>query len=66
VVLSRDVSKKRKSAHLKQKGGLKANQQPKEKKQSKKWFISFLVILALTLLSYANSVRNQFVFDDIF
>ena len=67
MVPSRDVSKKRKSAHLKRKGGLKADQQPREMKQSNKiWFIALLVILALTLLSYANSVRNQFVFDDIY
>ncbi len=67
MVLSRDVSKKRKSAHRKRKGGLKADQQPKDMKQSNKiWFISLLVILTLSLLSYANSVRNQFVFDDIY
>ena len=28
--------------------------------------IALLVVLAVTLLSYANSVRNQFVFDDVY
>ena len=58
---------RKKGSHLKKKGGLNANQQPSEKKLSNRiWFSSLLVILVLTLLSYANSVRNQFVFDDIY
>ena len=37
-----------------------------EKKQATmKWYLLLAVIMAVTLLSYANSLTNQFVFDDV-
>jgi len=37
-----------------------------EKKESvKRWYILFALIAAVTLISYFNSLNNQFVFDDI-
>ncbi|MDX1778590.1 MAG: hypothetical protein R3339_06900, partial [Thermodesulfobacteriota bacterium] len=64
MVFARDVHKKRKGAHLKKKKDQK--QQKKENQFQRKWFIALLVVLVVTLLSYANSVRNQFVFVDIY
>lgn len=37
----------------------------KKKREGGRWFWFFLVILVLTALSYANSLQNQYVFDDL-
>ena len=36
-----------------------------KKKAGRRWFWFFLIILAVTALSYANSLQNQHVFDDL-
>ena len=67
MVRSRNVQKQQDARPRKKGDPLNTEFQRKERKQSNRiWFSSFMVILALTLLSYANSVRNQFVFDDIY
>jgi len=65
VVFAGEVYKKRKGAHLKKKKDLK-QQRKKENQSRRKWFMGLLAVLVVTLFSYANSVNNQFVFDDIY
>ncbi len=36
-----------------------------KKGSTRKWYLLLAVIMAVTLLSYANSLTNQFVFDDV-
>jgi Flp pilus assembly protein TadD/uncharacterized membrane protein len=43
----------------------KLSSEAKGGKAGDRWFWFFLVILAITVLSYANSLQNQYVFDDL-